>query len=160
MLLFQSFFSRCRFVVSGSDDIVVDNKYDDVDIDDDAGVSVGVSSVIDGGDPHRKRVFSVLPVARGSIGGVTIFAAAVVVDVAALQSLSLLLSLSLSFSSFFTTVVIRSRGVDGVIVTKDNDDSCWTTTMMIMLFCAIIVGGVNICRWQQPSPHEAFFDFN
>ena len=60
ILLLSSLFSRCRFVDSGSNDIVVDDKDDDVVLDDDGGVSIGDSSVDDGGAPHGKRDFSLL----------------------------------------------------------------------------------------------------
>ena len=66
-LLLPSLFLLCRFVVSGSDDIVVDDEDDDVVIDNDVGVSVVGSSVDDDGAPHRKRIPD-LPVVRGGIG--------------------------------------------------------------------------------------------
>ena len=37
---------------------MVDDEDDDVVVDNDVGVSVGVSSIVDGGAPHGKRVFS------------------------------------------------------------------------------------------------------
>jgi len=56
MLMLQSFFSYCRFIVGCSNDIMVDDEGNDVFIDDDVGYGEFVDICWWRCLPHRKRI--------------------------------------------------------------------------------------------------------